>query len=197
MMRTRPSANSSACYASGRTVIEPPRRAAQAFADHLNYVLNRTISDSRLSLVELPRTPGVFELARRVGQASAPLELHGTPARLFVRQVIEVVGGHCQVESYSYRLQRDDSRESWLLRWEYFREPPRADYPYAPAHVHLNGNFADGQPAERLHTPTRRVPLELVAWHLIAEWGVRSKIAAWRQLLVESIEGFDERRTAH
>jgi predicted DNA-binding transcriptional regulator AlpA len=29
-----------------------------------------------------------------------------------VRRVIEVVDGHCQTESYIYRLQADESRES-------------------------------------------------------------------------------------
>ncbi|MGH2845607.1 MAG: hypothetical protein ACRDL0_06230 [Thermoleophilaceae bacterium] len=47
-------------------------------------------------------------------------------------------------------------------RWEYYRAPPRADYPYPPAHVHVNAVFRDGSAAGRLHIPTRRVPLELV-----------------------------------
>jgi hypothetical protein len=133
---------------------------------------------------------------RGVGQESAPLELYGSSYRLFVRQVIEVVDGHCQVESYGYRLQADESRESWLIRWEYLRERPRLDYPYPSAHVHVNGEFWDRAPVSPLHIPTRRVPLELVIWHLIAEWDVRPKTDDWQQLLSESIAGFDERRTA-
>ncbi len=110
--------------------------------------------------------------------------------------MVEVVDGHCQTESYSYRLQADESRESWLVRWEYFRSPPRGDYPYPLGHLHVNAEFADGNAAGRLHLPTRRVPLELVMWHLIAEWGVVPKADDWRALLKESIEGFDERRKA-
>jgi hypothetical protein len=49
---------------------------------------------------------------------------------------------------------------------------------------------------DRLHIPTRRVPLELVIWHLIAEWRVTAKSDRWQGILRESIEGFDERRTA-
>jgi len=116
---------------------------------------------------------------------------------LFVRQVIEVVDGHCRTEAYSYRLQADASRSSWLIRWEYYRDPPRTDYPYVLAHVHVNGEFLDGEPLGRLHVPTRRVPLELVIWHLIADWGVESKTTGWQVLLAGSIKGFDERRTAH
>ncbi len=113
-----------------------------------------------------------------------------------MRQLIEVVDGHCQTESYSYRLQADESRESWLVRWEYFRTPPRPDYPYPLAHVHVNAAFVDGSPAGRLHIATRRVPLELVIWHLITEWGVTPRTDDWRAVLNASIEGFDERRRA-
>jgi hypothetical protein len=97
-----------------------------------------------------------------------------------VRQVLVVVEGRCQVESYTYRLQADDSLESWLIRWEYHREPPRSDYPYPPAHVHVRGTFPDQTTSDRLHIPTRRVPLELVIWHLISDWGVETRAAEAR-----------------
>jgi hypothetical protein len=125
------------------------------------------------------------------------LELHGAGLRLFVRQTIVVVEGHCQTESYSYRLQAEESPQSWLVRWEYFRDHPRPDYPYPLAHLHVNGSFGTRGSASRLHLPTRRVPLELVLWHLIIEWEVSSKIEAWQPTLTESITGFDERRTQH
>jgi hypothetical protein len=136
-------------------------------------------------------------LTRLVDGDSAPLELHGTTARLFIRQVIVVKDGHCSTESYGYRLQTGESAELWLIRWEYHREPPRTDYPYARAHVHVRGVFPDGTQADRLHIPTRRVPLELVLWHLIAEWGVKPKQDDWQPQLEESIDGFDRRRRAH
>jgi hypothetical protein len=180
---------------SDRTGIELPRKAAQAFADHLNGVLNRTISDSRLSLIPDPRDANAFELTRLVDGASAPLELHGTSARLFVRQIIVVAEGHCKTESYAYRFQVDESIASWLIRWEYLREAPRVDYSYPRAHIHVNATFADGMSAGGLHIPSRRVPLELVARHLIAEWGVQPKHDDWQTVLEESVQGFDERRT--
>ena len=112
-----------------------------------------------------------------------------------MRLIIEVVEGHCQTESYAYRLQADEPTESWLVRWEYQRDPPRPDYPYPLAHVHVNATLADYTPAGGLHIPTRRVPLELIIWHLVAEWGASSRTDDWRQLLQASIRGFDERRT--
>lgn len=153
-----------------RTGIELPRKAAQRLGDHLNEVLNSTVSDSRLSLISLPHDPDAFELTRIVGSDSAPLELHGTATRLFVRQVIVVKDGHCSTESYGYRLQAGESASSWLIRWEYLRQRPMPDYPYPLAHVHVNGQFASGADVAlpKLHVPTRRIPLELVLWHLIA-----------------------------
>jgi hypothetical protein len=196
MMPTPLSPSSSASFASAKTAIATPRRAAQRFADHLNSVLNRTVSDSRLSLIPRPEDPDTFELTRLVEGSSAPLELHGTSSRLFVRQLFEVVDGHCRIESYSYRLQTADHRESWLIRWEYYRDSPRAHYPYPLAHVHFNGVLVDGMKAGRLHVPTRRVPLELIVWHLVAEWGVEPRGKDWMAVLEESIAGFDERRRA-
>jgi hypothetical protein len=174
---------------------ELPRRAAQGFADHLNGVLNRTISDSRLSLINVAGDSNAFELTRLVDGASAPLELHGIDGRLFVRQMIVVTEGHCRTESYAYRLQAGESIGSWLLRWEYLREPPRPDYVYPRAHVHVNALFPDGSSSARLHIPSRRVPLELVLWHLISDWGVQPKSSDWEALLEASVEGFDSRRT--
>lgn len=180
-----------------KTGTPTPRSAAQAFVDHLNAVLNATVSDARLSLLALPGEEHAFEITRLVGAARAPLELLGSSLRLFVRHTVVVLDGHCQTESYGYRLQSGEAAGSWLLRWEYFREPPRPDYAYPLAHLHVNGAFADGEPIAALHIPSSRVPLESVIWHLIAEWGVAPRNDAWRTLLSDSVDGFHQRRTAH
>ena len=124
--------------------------------------------------------------------------------QLFIQQAIEVVGEHCQTVSYGYRFQTGDDPSSWLLRWEYFRERPKTDYAYPLAHLHVNAEFLDrgavtgrlskGPP--HLHIPTARVPLELGLWHLIAEWGVKPKTDDWLAALDQSLEGFEQRRTA-
>ncbi len=130
------------------------------------------MSDARLSLLPLPHDSDTFEITRLVEREAVPLDLLGSTLRLFVSQTIVVVSGHCQTESYAYRLQEDDSRQSWLLRWEYLREPPRPEYPYPAAHVHVNGAWERSEALDHLHIATRRIPLELVLWHLIAEWDV-------------------------
>jgi hypothetical protein len=149
-----------------------------------------------LSLIPVPAYAGAFQLMRIVDGDSAPLELHGTGVHLFVRHVIVVKDGDYSTESYAYRLQADESADSWLIRWEYQREPLSSDYPYVRAHVHVRGAFPDGKQAGGLHIPTRRVPLELVLWHLIAEWGVKPKRDDWQQQLEESIDDFDGRQLA-
>jgi hypothetical protein len=175
------------------------KRTAQGLADHLNGILNRTVSESRLSVVlEKGTSPPHVDLVRLVNKQTMPLELSGTPAMLLVQQKIEIVGDHCRTLTYSYRLQRDDQPSSWLCRWEYFRKPPKPDYPYPLAHVHVNASLLHaGENIGNKHFPTRRIPLELVLLHLIEEWGVQALSDDWRPTLMASINGFDERRTAH
>jgi len=136
--------------------------------------------------------PDAFELTRVVNDEDAPLELDGTTAHLFVRLVVVVEDGRCRTESYAYRLQADASRGSWLVRWEYRRDPPLADYAYPRAHVHVNSFFADGVPVGRIHVATGRMPLELVLRNLISDWGVKPRTEAWEAILKESAVDFDD-----
>jgi hypothetical protein len=135
--------------------------------------------------------PDAFKLTRLVNDDDAPLELDGMTARLFVQQVVVVENGSCKTESYVYRLQADASTRSWLVRWDYRRDPPRADYSYPRAHVHVNGTFPDGAPINHLHIPTRHLSLELVIRHLITDWGVKPRTDDWETILDESVAGFD------
>jgi hypothetical protein len=165
---------------------------AQGFADNLSGVLERTISDSRLSLIDLPGDPNTFELTRLVDGASAPLEFDGTTARLFVQQVIVVEDGACKTDSYCYLLQKDASIESWRLRWEYWRDPPPAESVEAGGYVRVHGTFFNGEPADDKRIVTGETPLELVVWFLISDWGVKPRSGDWKAILEESLEGFDE-----
>ena len=162
------------------------------------------MTDARLSLLPIPGRGTQFNLACFRGRDRTPLTLHGVNERLFVQQAIEVVGEHCQTVTYGYRFQTGEDANSWLLRWEYSREPPKADYEYPLAHLHANADFVNPGSATvrlaktpaHLHIPTARVPLELVLWHLIAEWGVTPKSDDWQEILGESLVGFEQRRTA-
>lgn len=133
-----------------------------------------------------------FELARVVNEDDVPLDLDGTALRLFVKQVVVVEDGRCKTESYSYRLQTDVSRGSWLMRWEYVRDSPPANYAYPRAHVHINGKFPNEASIGGLHIPTRRMPLELIVRHLITDWGVKPRTDDWEAILDHSADAFDE-----
>jgi hypothetical protein len=184
-----------------KTAADEATRTAQGLVDHFNTVLNRTVSKSRLELVlEKGTDPPHFDILRRVNKRVAPLELHGTSARLLVQHKIEVVDDHCATLTYTYRYQLNDDPSSWVCRWEYFRKPPKPDYRYALSHMHVNADLArkaGSDDVSGFHFPTARVPLELVLLHLIEEWGVKPlNKKKWRDTIMQSREGFEERRTA-
>jgi hypothetical protein len=171
-------------------------RTAQGLVDHFNSVLNRTVSKSRLTAVaEGETSPPHFDLFRRVKRAVTPLELNGTDLVLLYQHKVEVSEGHCHTLTYSYRLQRDANPRSWLCRWEYYRKPPKPNYRYPLAHVHVNAKPVDGHEIADKHLPTDRITLERLLLHLIEEWGVESFSADYREILEDSIVGFGERRT--
>jgi hypothetical protein len=98
--------------------------------------------------------------------------------------------------TYQYAVRRSADPNSWLVRWEFSRSKPRPDYRYPLAHLHLNANLSDdSRDVHGLHFPTRRLPLELVLWHLIVEWDVEPMADDWAEILAESIRGFEERQT--
>ncbi len=180
-----------------------PRNVAQAFADYLNGVLNSTVSDARLTLLAVPGQPDRFTIACLQDTRSVPFALHNSSLRLLFSQTVEVVEEKCHTVAYAYRLATGETKDAWLLRWEYFRRPPRPDYPYPLAHLHVNAALSDARveerlakPAPHLHLPTARVPLESILWHLIAEWGVQAKTDDWQERLRASLAGFEGRRTA-
>jgi hypothetical protein len=148
-------------------------------------------------LLEDPRQEGHFTLACLDGTSPIGFALRGTTSRLLVVQSLRVRDDHCETLTYQYRFSLDEQKRSWLIRWEYFRQRPRPDYPYPLAHVHVNGTIASADAMlPKLHVPTRRIPLELVLWHLIAEWGVTPKHEDWQRVLEGSVEGFEGRRRA-
>jgi hypothetical protein len=175
----------------------PARSVAQAYADHLNSLLNRTVTDARLTVIGDPGDPAQFTLACLRGTTPISLGLHGTSLRLLVAETFEISGQHLETTKCQYRLSLREDKQSWLIRWEYFRDPPTTAYPYPLAHVHVNADLVPGGPETalaKLHIPTRRVPLELVLWHAIAEWGVEPKRDDWQALLQGSIDEFERQR---
>jgi hypothetical protein len=69
------SSTSPGSCASGRTGTKLSRSVAQELADYLNGAVNRTVSDSRLSVEPIAGYPDAFELTRVVNGDDVPLEL--------------------------------------------------------------------------------------------------------------------------
>lgn len=172
---------------------------ARVFAEHLNRMLNTTVTDGRLVLTRSTARPDRFVLASFAARQRLPLALRGSDLSLTVEHELDVVGERCRTVGYRYRLQRGQRREHWLLRWEYDRYPPTADYRYPSAHVHFNATFRDPwastqvrKTADHLHAPTSRVSLEAIVWHAIAEWGVEPRTGDWKHRLDESLAIFGD-----
>lgn len=177
----------------------PPRSVAQAFADHLNSLLNLTVTDARLTVIGDPSHPARFTLACLRGTTPISFALHGSSVRLLVVQALQVTDEHCQTLTYQYPLSLGEDKQSWLMRWQYFRHRTTPAYPYPLAHVHVNAELLPGgadAALAKLHIPTRRVPLDLVLWHAIAEWRVEPKRDDWQTLLEDSIDEFERQRHA-
>lgn len=94
---------------------------------------------------------------------------------------------------YTYQLERDND-ESWLIRWEYQREPVQ-DYPYPRFHVHVNGcpsAYRGNKPFPDLHIPSGRVTLEDIARHLILEHQIKPITPKWDVTFGETEAAFWE-----
>ncbi len=163
---------------------------AKSLADHLNRVLNLTVSDARLSVSPVTGDGDgeTFQLERIVEGEDVPLELYRSTARLSVQQVVVVKDRRCKTKSYEYRYQADESRKSWLMRWDYSRERPRPVYPYGLSHMHIRATLPnetpiDAHPVDHHHIPCPRTPLEEIIRYLIAERGVKSKSKDWEAII--------------
>jgi hypothetical protein len=152
----------------------------------------------QLTVIGDPSHPARFTLACLRGTTPISFALHGSSVRLLVVPALQVTGEHCQTLTYQYRLSLGEDKQSWLMPSEDFRHRPTPAYPYPLAHVHVNAELLPGgtDALAKLHIPTRRVPLELVLWHTIAEWGVEPKRDDWQTLLADSIDDFERRRLA-
>jgi hypothetical protein len=104
----------------------------------MNTVLNRTVSDARLTLLAPSGQPNHFTMAHLPdGRRPGAFALHGSSLRLLVSQSLEVEGEKTHTASYAYRLSTSDSKDAWLVRWEHYRRRPRPDYGYPLSHVHV------------------------------------------------------------
>jgi hypothetical protein len=173
--------------------------AARMFCDHMNGVVNRTVTEARLVQVHVGGQPLVQVTFR---QAGAPMEARlGTrfgPMWLYLGQVCgsRVMGdGRHQLYTarYKYTLRRDGSQEP-LFRWEYVRQPaPDAQW----CRHHLQGEvplpIRDGDSQltlDDLHVPTGFTTVEEILRFCISDLGVEPLSREWDGILTDSYERF-------
>jgi len=179
---------------TGRTLAE----ASAKFRDHLNDVLARTVTPTRLIMVEAVGSLSRFQLAFRQGGApvEAPLSTRFGRVGLYLGQTCESTVGddglhRLRTVSYRYTLTPDGAREP-LVRWEYEKKPKG---PYC--RHHLQGDLAlpfgrTTVPLNDLHLPTGFTTVEEVLRFCIVDLGGPPLSENWDAILTRSYELFKE-----
>jgi hypothetical protein len=168
---------------------------AAIFRDHLNAVLARTVTRTRL--VPLKVKTGI-QIAFRQGGAPTEALLHTRYGRmaLYLGQTCESVvteqrAHRLRTVSYRYTLRHDDSQEP-VFRWEYEKHPP---HPGMHCRHHLQGDIPlrigrRELSLNDLHLPTGFVTLEEVLRFCIVDLQVEPLSDNWHEILAESYEHF-------
>ncbi len=172
------------------------REAGQTFYDHVNRVVNRTVTRARLVVIDVP--PRIQVAFRQAGRPiKARLQTHFGRMGLYLGQVCDSVVGADGLQTlrtieYRYTLTLAGTDEP-LLRWEYVRHPPPgAEW----CRHHLQGRPVELQihrhlvPLDDLHLPTGYVTFEDVLRFCIVDLGVRPLHRDWSAILRESYEEF-------
>ena len=164
----------------------------QAYIDHLNGLLNATISDSRLVLLEVDGGSDQKHIGR-FQDRRLPLELDPS-GFLHFRQLVHRVEDHVEVTQAIYVFSHSedpDDEDAWVFRYEYDRLPE----PTKPqSHLHVNAERS-GKSIRHIHFPTSRISVEQLIAHLIMEHDISSARDDWRDFLGASHQGFVKRRT--
>lgn len=180
----------------GRTLGE----AARTFCNHLNEVLARTVTQSRLVLLG-PREGERVQVAfrERGGPAAAPLRTVFGLMGLYLGQVCTAIpmgAGQQRLITVRYRYTLTPERsEEPLWRWEYVREWPDDTARWCRHHVQGNVALPLGPTAvtlNDLHLPTGYVTIEDILRFCIVDLGVRPLSDNWHDVLEESYRRFRE-----
>jgi hypothetical protein len=114
-------------------------RAARDFAELVGKVINATVSHAPITMLEQLGPEGVtWIVAHCRGKRPVPMPLVDRYHLVLVHILGRRRDGQFLATlEYKYVLQASEDRDSWLLRYEYQREPPDG-YPYPRSHVHVN-----------------------------------------------------------
>jgi hypothetical protein len=185
----------------GRTVLD----ASHRFADHLNRVLNTTLTQARIvafAMGDGDDSPVSVSFRERGRATAAHLNTRFGPMTLFIGQRCEGVRiGADRIRlitvEYKYTLTNGD-RAAWdfddpILRWEYVRRPKRGGL---WCRHHLQGPItvplgrAGGVGLNEMHLPTGYVPIEDIIRFCITDLVVTPLTEDWPRILLESYQQF-------
>jgi hypothetical protein len=164
-------------------------RGVHEFAEMVGSIINATVSKAPITYVEAggPRTWYVAHVQDKI---PAPLPLtNGHYLFLYNLLGLRRKERYLATLEYRYTYQATTRDDSWILRYEYVREPPEP-YPYAKQHVHVNATpdaYGGAESFPGLHLPTgRRITIELLVRHLIAEHGLVPISDKWETTIQEA-----------
>ncbi len=183
----------------GATVYE----ASKAFSDHLNRLLNTTLTHMRLQAVGRDESVRVAISFREQGKPTeAPLNTKYGPMTLFIGQLCEgvTVGNGRQrltTVTYQYTLTLGERGQQYppepFLRWEYIRTPEKGGL-WCRHHLQGTPLIPFGRsgplPLNDFHLPTGYVPIEEIIRFCIVDLEVRALSANWSDILHRSYVQF-------
>lgn len=181
----------------GRALESAPKaeRAAREFADLVGAIVNSTVSHAPVTLAAVGEE---LWYVAHVGADKLPAPLPLTNGQyLFLYHSLGVRREERYLATLEYRYvyQATFADDSWIFRYEYIREPPEG-YAYAREHLHVNASplsYSGASPFPGLHLPTgRRVTVERLCRHLIAEHGVEPISPDWEEMLKQGEAHFRE-----
>lgn len=172
------------------------RRTGREFAELVGRVVNTSISHCPIKFVELEREDFQCLVGYCPDKVPAPMPLeNGRCLYAYQRLGLRRAERFLTTLEYAYTYQRAaDDDESWIFRYEYQREPGEK-YLYPLAHLHINASpdgYPGPKPFPRLHIPTGRVTVEMIARHLLDEHCVPAISPDWQEVFTETEAAFKE-----
>jgi hypothetical protein len=165
------------------------------FADHLNTVLNRTVT--RMRLVPLVRGDSLMLGFRQAGSATvATLSSTFGPLELYLGQVCratQAAPGEYQLATVQYGYSIGTPGSEPTVRWEYRRTRQQPDATWCRHHIQGPIDIPMGSGSLRLnnvHVPTGWVTVEEVLRFCLAELSVPPLSEDWDRVLEASYKQF-------
>lgn len=173
--------------------------AAKILQDHLNDLLARTLTQTRLIVFGTPGSESVSVSFRQKGKpSSAELKTGWGRMSLDLWQACAGVpvpsgGVALQTIRYRYALSVEGQGEPFL-RWEYEKNPPEGSL---QCRHHIQGSLLLPEPfgisLNQLHVPTRYTLIEDIIRFCIHDLGVKPLGGGgWSERLEESVQKFKE-----